>query len=542
MLVFFPSNTLLNFTPLWQQDARKYRKYPSLLLGILSPYAPFFMPLQTCVNAASFCIKIPTFGRKYKKVEMTNNDKNLKGSYSLGWNTLPKSEQHSILDKWEGTVLSTVDFTNKAGVRQVGAHAMAAFREAAQSSYEQRHQLIRLMIKGIEAQREAFIACIEKEAGKTYGYAEAEFNRSILTLESGAAFCFQPKQEGVQIDFGKGVGKRAWVERVGMGPVLAFCPFNFPLNLLLHKLVPAWVAGCPVVVKPSPETPLTALLLAAVFDSLGKDNIHPGMLQVVLCSNEDASALVEDTRYAVFSFTGSDTVGWELKSKCNRKKVLLELGGIAPMIVAPDASLEKASSALVGGAFLYSGQTCISTQHVFVHSSQKTEFIRQFKAEVSKQSEALACPLIHPGALNRIKKWLESVEKKGAMISPLSQHRLPQNALPFYLVEGLPYLDELAQAELFGPAVCLHTYDEDLSLIALLNQSRFGLQAALFTHDLERIKRYFQLLETGALLVNEVAGFRIDTMPYGGVKDSGFGREGVAYAFEEMTERKLLVW
>lgn len=466
----------------------------------------------------------------------------LKGSYSLGNNTLPVVKEHAVRNKWDGSTLAYLSFTSISGCKIASQRAQAAFKVSIHSSSEQRYRLLMALKEGLEAQKALFVQCIEWEAGKTFAYANAEFNRSLLTLESGAAFCFQPRNEGVAIDFGAGVDKTAMVERVGIGPVLAFSPFNFPLNLLLHKLVPAWVAGNPIVVKPSPETPLTALLLASVFEQVAKEILHPAMLQVVVCDNETAAEMVTDDAYPIFSFTGSDKVGWELKAKCNRKKVLLELGGVAPLIIAPDADLAKVCRSLVAGAFLYGGQTCISTQHVWVPLSLKDTFKSLFSSEVTRQSNDLACPLIHSQSRERIEKWLENVQAKGAIVETLSAHVLPYNALPFYLVENLSYLDEWAQEEIFGPVVCLHYYTDEQEMITELNQSRFGLQAGLFTQDQARVKRFFKQLQMGGLIINEVPGFRIDTMPYGGIKASGIGREGIAYAFEEMTERKLLVW
>jgi acyl-CoA reductase-like NAD-dependent aldehyde dehydrogenase len=322
--------------------------------------------------------------------------------------------------------------------------------------------------------------------------------------------------------------------------VLAFSPFNFPLNLALHKLVPAWVAGCPVVLKPSPQTPLTALLLADVFEKYAKQSIHDSMLQVVLCNNTQAGNMVESDAFKVFTFTGSDTVGWELKKRANRKKVILELGGTAPVIIEKSAlNLQQIANEIVQSAFQFAGQVCISTQHVYIEKSLKETFLNLLNEALHKE-----WPVISTEASQRVAALVNDALSKGAvdLFNFSDSQQNGSNLLSPSVLLNVPTSHDLYQKEAFGPVLLVHDFDTIQSLITLLNESTYGLQTAVYTENQTFIKQLYQMLQTGALIVNNTPSFRLDNMPYGGIKNSGFGREGIAYAFEEMTEKKLLVW
>jgi acyl-CoA reductase-like NAD-dependent aldehyde dehydrogenase len=339
---------------------------------------------------------------------------------------------------------------------------------------------------------------------------------------------------------------------VPVGPVLGITPFNFPLNLVAHKVAPALAAGASIVIKPAPQTPLVAQRLAGVAAAAG---LPPEVFTVVPVANEHAAGLVEDPRFAVLSFTGSPGVGWALKGRAGKKRVLLELGGNAAAIVHADADVAAAVRRAVVGGFAYSGQVCISVQRVYVHRALFDDFLARFVAGVrglvygDPLDEATdVSALIRPTEVDRLSSWLAEAKAAGAttltggsaLAGPVPG--AGRGLAPTVLTgtAGHPDLRVVAE-EAFGPLVVVEPYDDVESAFAAVNAGRFGLQAGLWTNDLGLVQRAFERLDVGAVLVNEVPTWRSDAMPYGGMKDSGMGREGVRYAMEEMTERKTLV-
>jgi glyceraldehyde-3-phosphate dehydrogenase (NADP+) len=330
-----------------------------------------------------------------------------------------------------------------------------------------------------------------------------------------------------------------------VGPVLGIAPFNFPLNLVAHKVAPALACGASVVIKPAPQTPLTALALEEVVRASG---LHEHALQVAPCEVAVAERLVRDDRFAVLSFTGSDRVGWHLKSVAGKKRVLLELGGNAAAIVHEDAPLALAAGRIVSGAFGYAGQVCIKVQRLYVHRPIADRFIRDVVARaaalapVSPLDEAAVIgPMIDEAAAIRVETWVDEAIAKGA--KPLLRGaragaRLGPSVLLF---DGSGAGCKVVDEEVFGPVLTVHPYDRWEDALAMADAGRFGLQAGIFTDSWARIQAAWQGLHVGGLVVGDVPTFRVDNMPYGGTRDSGFGREGVRFAIEEMTERKLLV-
>jgi acyl-CoA reductase-like NAD-dependent aldehyde dehydrogenase len=339
-----------------------------------------------------------------------------------------------------------------------------------------------------------------------------------------------------------GEGKLAFTLRVPVGIVGAISPFNFPLNLVAHKLAPALAAGCPVVLKPAPATPLTSLLLAEVTADAG---LPSGWLSVVCGpAQEIGDVLVEDDRVKALTFTGSGPVGWSLRKRAERKRVALELGNSTPMIVAADADLERAATAAATYAFAFSGQACISLQRVFVHSSVRDEFVGRLIPKV----EALVVgdpadeatdvgPVINESSRDRILDW---IERSGGTV--LTGGTLTDDGLIRPTVVDSPRKDsELACAEAFGPVCTVTPYDDESDAIRLANATPYGLQAGIFTRDLSLALRAAQELEFGSVIVNDAPGIRVDHMPYGGTKESGNTREGPRYAVRELTVERLVV-
>jgi glyceraldehyde-3-phosphate dehydrogenase (NADP+) len=332
-------------------------------------------------------------------------------------------------------------------------------------------------------------------------------------------------------------------QRFGCGPVAAITPFNFPLNLVAHKVAPALAVGNPVLLKPAPNTPLTSLRLGQLVINCG---IPAGGFSCLNLDIPEIESLCDDARVPVISFTGSAKVGWALKARAPRKRVILELGGNATAIVHNDANLEYAASRLAVGGYSYSGQVCISVQHILVEQSVYAPFRDLYTKAVEALPvgdpalpDTIVGPLIRAGEVTRVQSWIEEAVAAGA--TPLLRGQAVGSVLSPTLLENVPSHVQLGCQEVFGPVTTLAAYHHLEEALAQVNASPYGLQTGLFTRDIERILHSFEQLEVGALIVNDFPTFRVDNMPYGGVKDSGVGREGVLYTMEEMSEPRLLV-
>jgi len=325
--------------------------------------------------------------------------------------------------------------------------------------------------------------------------------------------------------------------------VFAITPFNFPLNLVAHKVAPAIAAGCPLILKPAPQTPVSSLLLAEIVHESGWPE---GAFAVMPLSNDDAALLVSDDRIKLLTFTGSAAVGWQLKANAGKKRVTLELGGNAGVIVHSDTDLAHAAQRAVAGGFSYAGQTCISVQRILVHRPVFDEFmglllegVRKLKIGDPMQETTDVPPLIREQDAARITEWIEEAVKGGAELLCGGQ-RHGSVIEPAVLTGTLPNM-RVNCGEIFGPVVTVEPYVEFRDALGQINDSPYGLQAGVLTRDAVLIQMAFEQLEVGGVIVGDVPSFRVDQMPYGGVKDSGLGREGLRYSIEDMTERKLMV-
>ena len=423
--------------------------------------------------------------------------------------------------------------------------AVEAFAVTRSMPAYERQRVLRSAADEIEHRKEEFACAICLEAGKPIKTARAEVDRALLTLRVSAEEATRITGEYLPLDYdGAAQGRWGLVRRFALGPIAAITPFNFPLNLVCHKLGPAIAAGCPVVLKPAPQTPVTALMLAEAIDRAGWPK---GALSALYLSNEDASALIEDDRLKMLSFTGSAAVGWRLKSRAGKKKVALELGGNAACIVHGDADLEYAAQRCVTGGFAYAGQSCISVQRILVEARVYESFLSTFVPKVKALrvgdpvDEATEVgPLIRESDAVRAESWIKEAVDSGAKLL-CGGRRTGAMLEPAVLTATRP--DQRVNcAEIFAPVVTVESYESFDEALARVNASEFGLQAGVFSRDAALTMLAFERLEVGGVVVGDVPTFRIDPMPYGGVKDSGIGREGVRYAIEEMTERKLLVW
>jgi acyl-CoA reductase-like NAD-dependent aldehyde dehydrogenase len=442
---------------------------------------------------------------------------------------------------------STVAKVFEAGALHVEsaiAAASRAFHETRKLPVYERQRILRAVSDAIRGSREDLARTIAQEAGKPIKTARVEVDRAAFTFAVAAEESARIYGEWLPLDLqAYSAGRWAIVRRFPLGPITAITPFNFPVNLVAHKLAPAIAAGCPVNLKPAPQTPVSALKLAALIQDAGWP---AGALNVLPLSNPDAEPLVTDDRIKMLTFTGSPKVGWELKKKAGKKRVTLELGGNAGAIIHHDAPLDYAAERCVAGGFSYAGQSCNSVQRILVHESVHQKFLSWFVPRVHdlKTGDPLdestdVGPLIRESDAERVVEWIDEAVAAGAKLLCGGKRRGPVME-PTVLTGTRPDMRVNCQ-EIFAPAVTVEPYGDFAEAVRTVNDSPFGLEAGLFTRDAKLIFDAYDNLDAGTIVAGDVPTFRIDHMPYGGVKDSGQGREGLRYAIEEMTERKLLV-
>ena len=441
---------------------------------------------------------------------------------------------------------SRVGIVSLAGPRQI-EHAIAACSRAFQLTRKlpafERQKILRSITSKIAERREQFARTMALEAGKPIKTARAEVDRAIFTFSVAAEEAGRVGGEFLPLDLQEfTAGRWGIVRRFPVGPIAAITPFNFPLNLVAHKVAPAIACGCSIVLKPAPQTPLTALLLA---ETVHESGWPAGALNVIPTTNEDAALIVSDDRLKMLSFTGSSLVGWKLKANAGKKKVVLELGGNAAAIVHHDADLDFAAERCAVAGFSYSGQSCISVQRILVHKSVFDTFLQKFVERTKKlkpgdpldESTDIG-PLIRETDAERAANWVQEAVGSGARLV-IGGGRKGSVVEPTVLTNTRAEMKVNCE-EVFAPVKTVEAYEDFGEALARVNRSPYGLQAGLFTNDARLIFRAYDELEVGGLIVGDVPTFRIDHMPYGGVKDSGLGREGLRYAIEEMTEPKLL--
>ncbi len=403
---------------------------------------------------------------------------------------------------------------------------------------------LRKIADGIRERETEFAETIAKESAKPIKTARGEVSRGIATFEWAASEAERFTGEIVPIDTQEnGKGKTGWTKRVPRGVIYGITPFNFPLNLVGHKVAPALASGNSIIIKPSRKTPLTALLLAEVFQNSG---LPQNALQVVPMDTENIDLILRDERIKMISFTGSAEVGWNLKSKAEKKMITLELGGNAPVIIDESANLEKSVERTAFGAFTHAGQVCISVQRVFVHEKLFDEWTKKFveKAKKLKTGNPLdetteLSVMIDEKAAEKAAGWIREAADFGAEIL-CGGKRSGAMLDATVLTKTNPEMRVVSE-EIFAPVAVVEKFTDFAEAVEMSNQTKYGLQAGVFTENLKNSNYAAENLEYGGVIINDVPAFRVDNMPYGGVKDSGFGREGVRYAMEEMSEIRLVV-
>jgi len=445
---------------------------------------------------------------------------------------------------YDGAFIASVHQGRREHAEAAIAASVKAFGTTRRLPAFERQRVLRRISDGIHDRKDEFARTLAQEAGKPIKSARMEVDRAVFTFNVAAEETVRGYGEYLPLDWMQSTaGRWGIVKRFPLGPIAGITPFNFPLNLVAHKVAPAIAAGCSMVLKPAPQTPLSSLLLAEVIQQAGWPD---GGFNVLPLSNEDAGLLVTDERIKLISFTGSATVGWAIKNNAGKKKVLLELGGNAGVIVHGDADLAYAAGRCVTGGFSYAGQTCISVQRILVEQSVCGKFIELLLDGVSKlkvgdplDESTDVGPLIRESDAIRAHDWVQEAVRGGARLL-CGGHRKGSIFEPTVLTSTKPAMKVNCQ-EIFAPVVTVEPYTDFTSALKQVNNSAYGLQAGLFTRDAKLIFDAYHELEVGGLIAGDVPTFRIDHMPYGGIKDSGLGREGLRDAIQEMTEPKLLV-
>jgi acyl-CoA reductase-like NAD-dependent aldehyde dehydrogenase len=449
-----------------------------------------------------------------------------------------------VKNPYDDSVVAQIAIPTEADVEEASARAAEVFHETSRLSVAARAGALDHISRRLAETTEENARLIAAEGGKPLKWARVEAARAVSTFRWASETLRHGQDELMRLDTEAAFGSRiGLLRRFPIGPVLGITPFNFPLNLVAHKVAPSLAVGAPIVVKPASATPIGALRLAEFFDETDLPN---GMYQVLPVSSKVADAMARDDRYRKISFTGSAGIGWYLKGLDPKKKVTLELGGNAGVIVHSDADLDLAAQRIAFGGYYQAGQSCISVQRVLVAS----EVYDDFAVRLTKQVEQLKVgdpldetvdvgPVIDRGEVDRIGEWITEAVSQGAEVlaggtvdGPFVQ--------PTLLSQTTPQMKVRCE-EVFGPVCTITPYQTYEEALAEVNDSRYGLQAGVFTNDINRAFEAHRTLEVGGVIVNDVSAFRADQMPYGGSKDSGFGREGLRFAMEEMTEPRIMV-
>jgi glyceraldehyde-3-phosphate dehydrogenase (NADP+) len=463
----------------------------------------------------------------------------------IGGATERTGDTLEVRSPYDRSLLAVVHHAHAPEIERAIAAAARAFTVTRALPSWKRSAILNTVADAIAQRREEFARTIAMEAGKPIRTARLEVDRAIFVFRVGAEEARRIHGEILPLDWLPGTENReAHIRRVPLGPIAGITPFNFPLLLVAHKAAPAIAAGDPIILRPGPRTPVAGLKVAQLIVDAGWP---ADAIAAFTCSNQDTLRLVEDDRIKLLTFTGSAAVGWSLKARAGRKRVTLELGGNAAVIVHQDADVAYAAERVALGGYSYAGQSCISAQRIYVHASVYDAFsadlvrrANQLVAGDPLREDADVGPVIDDAAADRIGEWIAEATAAGARV--LAGGTREGSVWRPTVIEGAPQTARVNCAEVFAPLVSLTKYDDVHAAIAAANTGDFGLQAGIFTHDDRIINAFVDGVEAGGLMINDTSTFRIDHMPYGGVKQSGFGREGVRYAIEEMTEMKLIAF
>jgi acyl-CoA reductase-like NAD-dependent aldehyde dehydrogenase len=452
-------------------------------------------------------------------------------------------ETREIQSPYSQEPVAKIHFASTPQMKDAVTAAHEAFGETKKLSSLERSQALEKISSEINRDKEELARSIALSSGKTIKSSRIEVERAVNTFNIASEEAKRIGGEIIPLDLSPQTeGRWGLVRHFPLGVIGAISPFNFPLNLVAHKVAPAFASGNSVVLRPASQVSITSMLLGKI---INETDYPAGGINIVPSGYEAAEVLLNDERVKMLTFTGSPEIGWELKKKAHKKKVTLELGGNAAVIVEPDANLDFALPRIILGAFSYSGQICISIQRIFLHQQIYDRFMADFADATKKlkmgdplEEDTDIGPMINLGAAEQAEEWLTEAVESGARViaggkreGPMFEPTILENVKPELRISWL---------EAFAPVVVIYRYKDFEDALKGVNYSIYGLQAGIFTGNLNKAFRAYEVLDVGGVIINDIPTFRIDHMPYGGVKESGFGREGLKYAIEEMTEMKLM--
>ncbi len=464
--------------------------------------------------------------------------------YYIGGSAERPNSDLAVIDKYTGKTASRVALADGEAIDRAIAMAVDAAPAMATMAACDRREVLNHCVRRFTERSEELALALCVEAGKPIRDSRGEVSRLIDTFRIAAEEAVRIGGEVIPLDISsRAKGYTGMWKRVPIGPCSFISPFNFPLNLAAHKVAPAIAAGCPFVLKPASLTPVGAILIGEV---LAETDLPAGAFSILPVGRDGAGAFTTDERLKLLSFTGSPAVGWALKAKAGKKKVVLELGGNAACIVDEDADLDDAVERILHGAFYQSGQSCISVQRIMIHEDVYDRFKERIVAGASalvmgdpKEESTFIGPMISEKEAARLESWIAAAKERGASV--LCGGRREGAMLEATLLENAPDDLDVCAKEAFGPVAVLSSFSDYDDALAEVNRSDFGLQAGIFTRDIYKAHQAWDTLEVGGVVIGDVPSWRVDHMPYGGVKESGLGREGIRFAIEDMTEIRLLV-
>ena len=461
------------------------------------------------------------------------------GEWRSGTNDLP------VTNPYNGETVGTTSFATEDDLEHATTRAVAAFEETRRLQTYERAAILQQLADGLANRQEEFVRLMTREAGKPVKDSRVEVLRGVFTLQTAVEEAKRIGGETIPLDLmASSAGRFGITRRFPIGPIAGISPFNFPLNLALHKVAPAIASGNTIVLKVPTHDPLTMLTFAELVD---QTDLPKGAVSVMPMDREVGDKLVTDERYTLLSFTGSPGVGWDMKNRAGKKKVVLELGGNAGVIVDRNSDVRLAAQRCRVGAFAYAGQVCISVQRIYIHQERMDEFIEILLDEIGNMhvgdpldEKTDLGPMIDDKAAARTEEWIEAATSQGAKV--LCGGKADGRFFQPTVITNAPPDSFVCSREAFAPLVNVFPFSDFSDALTNINDSDFGLQAGVFTHSLEHALQAFESIEAGGVIINDVPTYRIDHMPYGGVKDSGLSREGLRYAIEDMTEPRLAVF
>ena len=458
-------------------------------------------------------------------------------------------EKHSehkciIKNRFNDEIIGEVSLASENDIQQAINKAVSAQKKWSKKPLFEKVKTLLKIGDMLSSHKEELAKMITYETGKPISLSMSEVDRTVSVFTMTASTLLTIKDDLISLDVGlNGLNRYALIRRFPIGTILSITPYNFPLILLAHKVAPALAMGNSIISKPAPQCPIVNIMFGKLLYEAG---IEDGSLSVLPCENKIAELLVNDDNFSMLSFTGSTVVGWYLKSICGKKRVSMEFGGNAAVVIEPECNSPKIASRVAFGAFAHAGQICISIQRIYIHkriySSFKEELLKAAAKVVvgnPNNTETLVGPMIDDKAIIKCNEWVsEAVENGGKVLCGGKQDG------KFYLptlIEDVPKKCKLFSEEVFAPIALLYSYDNFEEVLNEVNDSKYGLQAGIYTSNIHKANSAYEELNVGGVLINDVPTFRIDTYPYGGVKDSGLGREGTLYTIDEMSEKKTMI-